>query len=158
MASFLASLLGEYRLQLERHRNRPFLEATMAACAIVAAADGEISFGERIRTDQILDALDSLKVFDSHEAVDLFNKFANAILSTPKEGRERAIATLKVVSDDPEKSALLMRIFMAICEIGETKSLVKQIEVVMLCGLLGIEPNDFGLYVDDSAESLLRDS
>ena len=51
-----------------------------------------------------------------------------------------------------------MRIFIAICEIGETKSLVKQIEVVMLCGLLGIEPNDFGLYVDDSAESLLRDS
>lgn len=127
----------------------------MAACAIVAAADGEISFGERIRIDQIFNALDALQVFDSHEAVSLFNRFATAILTTPKEGRERAIAALKMVADDAEKSALLMRIFMAICEVGETKSLVKQIEVVMLCGLLGIKPDDYGLYIDDSAQSLL---
>lgn len=157
MAGFLTSLLGDYQLQLERHRNRPFLEATMAACALVASADGEISFGERIRVDQILDALDSLKIFDSNEAVNLFNKFASHIFAAPKEGREHAIAALKVVADDPEKSALLMRIFLAICEIGETKSLVKQIEVVMLCGLLGIEPDDFGLYIDNATDTLLGD-
>ena len=62
-----------------------------------------------------------------------------------------------MVADDPEKSALLMRIFLAICEIGETKSLVKQIEVVMLCGLLGIEPDDFGLYIDNATDTLLGD-
>ena len=157
MAGFLTSLLGDYRLQLERHRNRPFLEATMAACAMVAAADGEISFGERIRVDQILDALDTLKVFDSNEAVNLFNNFASAIFAAPKAGREQAVTALKVVSGDPEKSAMLMRIFLAICEVGETKSLVKQIEVVMLCGLLGIEPDDFGLYIDKSTNSLLGD-
>ena len=157
MAGFLTSLLGDYQLQLERHRNRPFLESTMAACALVASADGEISFGERIRVDQILDALDSLKIFDSNEAVNLFNQFASRIFAAPKEGREHAITALKVVADDPEKSALLMRIFLAICEIGETKSLVKQIEVVMLCGLLGIEPDDFGLYIDNATDTLLGD-
>ncbi len=129
----------------------------MAACAMVAAADGEISFGERIRVDQILDALDTLKVFDSNEAVNHFNRFASGILAAPKEGREHAIAALKVVADDPDKSALLMRVFLAICEVGETKSLVKQIEVVMLCGLLGIEPDDFGLYIDQSTDTLLGD-
>ena len=158
MASFLTSLLSEYHLQLERHRNRPFLEATMAACALVAVADGEISFGERIRIDQILNALDRLKVFDPHEAVNLFNQFSSDIFSAPKAGRERAIAALKLVSEHPESAALLMRIFMAICEIGETKSLVKQIEVVMLCGLLDIKPDDFGLYVDDGADAFLKDN
>ena len=127
----------------------------MAACALVAAADGEISFGERIRVDQILDTLESLKIFDPHEGVDLFNKYANRILRTPKDGREQAHNALKTVAGDPEKSALLMRIFLAICEIGETKSLVKEIEVVMLCGLLGIEPGDCGLYIDKPTDSLL---
>ena len=156
VASFRTALLGEYRLQLERHRNRPFKEATMAACALVAAADGEISFGERIRIDQIINALARLKVFDPHEAVHVFNQFATGIFSAPKVGRERAVAALKSVADSPESAALLMRIFMAICEIGETKSLVKQIEVVMLCGILGIKPDDFGLYIDDDADTLLK--
>ena len=129
----------------------------MAACALVASADGEISFGERIRVDQIFDALDTLKIFDSNEAVNLFNKYASGIFAAPKEGRGHAIAALKGVADDAEKSALLMRIFLAICEIGETKSLVKQIEVVMLCGLLGIEPDDFGLYIDNATDTLLGD-
>src|SRR5262245_24432352 len=106
----------------------------MAACALVAVADGEVSFGERIRVDQILGALEALQVFDPHEAVNLFNDFAEQILASPQKGRERAIAALKAVADDPTKAALLVRIFLAICEVsGERKSLVKQIEVVMLC-------------------------
>lgn len=155
MAGFLATLRSDYQLQMERHRNRPFLEATMAACALVATADGEVSFGERIRVDQILEALETLKVFDPHEAVDLFNDFALGILRSPRSGHERAMEALRVVSDDVEKATLLMRIFLAICEVGESKSLAKQIEVVMLCGVLGIEPKDCGLYIDGPPEELL---
>ena len=46
MAGLLGNLLSDYQTQLQRHRNRPFLEATMAACALVATADGEVSFAE----------------------------------------------------------------------------------------------------------------
>jgi tellurite resistance protein len=157
VAGFLRTLISDYQVQMQRHRNRPFLEATMAACALVAVADGEVTFGERIRVDQILGALETLKVFDPHEAVDIFNQYAEGILSSPRQGRERAIEALRPVSEDPEKSALLMRIFLAICEVnGEGGSLVKQIEVVMLCSLLGIEPKDCGLYIDGGQKDLLN--
>ncbi len=155
MPGFLSSLIGDYQAQMERHRNRPFLQATMAACALVAVADGEVSFNERIRVDQILDALEALKVFDPHEAVDIFNGYTEDILKSPRDGRERAMAALKAVVDDREKATLLMRIFLAICEAGGGKSLVKQIEVVMLCGIIGIEPKDCGLYIDGSPQDLL---
>ena len=60
----------------------------MAACALIAISDGEITFSERIRVDQIVETLDALKVFDPHEAVDLFNDFTAAIRKSPKHGRE----------------------------------------------------------------------
>ena len=150
MPGLLSSLLRDYQTQLKRHRNRPFLEATMAACALVASADGEVSFGERIRVDQILAALESLEVYDANEAIDLFNEFAEKIFRSPREGHEHAVRAVKTAAEDKEKAELLVRIFLAICESGESPSLVKQIEVVMLCGILNIDPSNCGLYIDNT--------
>lgn len=158
MAGFLSTLIDEYHTEIERHRNRPFLKATMAACALIAISDGEITLSERIRVDQIVDTLDALKVFDPHEAVDLFNDFTAAICKSPKGGREEAIEAIKAVSENRETAALLVRVCLAISEARGPRSLVKQIEVVMLCGLLNIEPRDFGLYTDGAPDDLVSQS
>jgi len=150
MTNFFQSLIDDYHSQIDRHNNRPFMEAAMAACSLVAIADGEISLSERIRVDQILETLDELKVFDPHEAVDLFNEFNQAILKAPKQGREKAMEALQSVADNPESARLLIRICVAISEAKEGKSLADQIEIVMLCSLLGVEPEHCGLYVDDA--------
>ncbi len=146
MAGFLRTLITDYQTQLQRHRNRPFLKATMAACALVAIADGEVTFGERIRVDQILDTLEALKVFDPHEGVDLFNEFAEAIFASPRAGRENAVKVVKSVAHDPETADLMIRICLAIAEAEGEKTLVDQIEIVMLCALLGVDPKEHGLY------------
>jgi tellurite resistance protein len=123
----------------------------MAACALAAVADGEVSFGERIRVDQILDTLEELKVFDAHEAIDLFDDFTHAILAAPEEGRARAVAAVRQVTDDRERAELLVRICLAVAEVGGEKKLVDQIEIVILCSLLGIEPRYAGLYTADGS-------
>ena len=55
MSGFLSSLIDNWQDALDRHRNRPFLEAAMAACAVIATDDGTVSFAERVRVDQILE-------------------------------------------------------------------------------------------------------
>ena len=105
MSGFLASLLSDYGQQLERHRNRRFLRATMAACALAAAADGEVSFSERMRVDQIFATLRDLEVFDPHEAVDLFNDYARAILESPRQGHERALKAVHAATADRDPAA-----------------------------------------------------
>jgi tellurite resistance protein len=151
MAGFIDELLTSYRTQLERHRNRPMLRGAMAACALAAVADGAVTFSERMRVDQILETLDRLSVFDPHEGVALFNEYAEGILSAPKEGRERALDAVQAVTGEPETAGLLIRICLAIAEAKPQKTLVEQIEIVMLCSLLGVEPNDAGLYTDGGA-------
>jgi len=150
--SFLNTLLNNFQEALERNRNRPFLGAAMAACALVATADGKVSLGERVRIDQILETLEALKIFDPHEAVNLFNDYADAILASPHAGHDKALAALRAVATDDETKTLIIRICCAVSEIGHRKGgeegiAADQIEIVSLCSRLGVDPKTCGLYV-----------
>ena len=116
---------------------------------MVASADGAVSFSERVRIDQIVETLEALKVFDPHEAVDLFNEFTDAILEDPKSGRAKALEAIQSVADNPETAQLLIRICIAVSEAKSERLLVDQIEIVMLCSALGVDPKEFGLYADE---------
>ncbi|NQU56852.1 MAG: tellurite resistance TerB family protein [Rhodospirillales bacterium] len=150
--SFLNTLINNFQEGLERNRNRPFLKATMAACALVATADGKVSLGERVRVDQILETLEALKIFDPHEAVNLFNDFSDAILSSPRVGHDKALAALADAAKDEETKTLIIRICCAISEVkheqGDEAIAADQIEIVSLCSRLGIDPKTCGLYVE----------
>jgi len=155
MTGFLDNLIGRYRSQAKRNRNRPFLRGTMAACSLVATADGQVSFGERVRVDQVLQTLDALRVFDPHEGVDQFNDFTDVILKTPSEGRPHAIEAMRAAATNRETAELLIRICLAVSEANGVVSLADEIEIVTLCSLLGIEPTNLGLYPDRSAADLI---
>lgn len=138
--------------RLLHHRNYPFLSATMAACALVDAADGEVTYLERVRVDQVMETLEELKVFDPHEGVELFNKYVDEIKSSPREGRR---AALEVVSNEtrkhPEKAELLIRVCIAVSEVNGEIPIADQIEIVRLCSELGVNPGDCGLYTDSGS-------
>ncbi len=153
---FLATLKKNHQLQMERNHNRPFLKGVMAACALIAIADREVSFGERVRIDQILETLDVLKIFDPHEGVDLFNDIIDDIRESPEKGRNRAYEALKAVAVDDETKKLILRICLAVSAADGNNQIVDEIEIVSLCSRLGIDPKDCGLYVDKSKEEFLR--
>lgn len=152
---FIDTLKKNHRLQLRRNHNRPFLKGVMAACALVAIADRVVSFGERVRIDQILETLDALKVFDPHEGISLFDEIIDDIKKSPEKGRERAFQALEAVAIDEETKKLILRICIAVSEANGKKMLEDQIEIVSLCSQLGIDPRDCGLYVDKSKDEFL---
>jgi tellurite resistance protein TerB len=149
MAGVLDTLTGIYREQMARHHNRPFLEAVMSAAALVCAADGQVTFPERMRLDQIIEAIKQLDVFDPHEAIDLFNDYTAAIQEDSKLGREAAFQRIEPVADNPETASLILRVCIGILEVEGEDNLTEQIEIVSLCSRLGIEPQELGLYVDE---------
>jgi len=149
MAGFLKSLQQRYHHELARHQNRPLLTGVMAASALVATADGVVSFAERIRLDQIIENLETLNVFDPHEGIDLFNEFQDAIFADPQTGHAKAVQALRTAAkENPESTTLLIRICLAIHEADGAVSLAEQIEIVTLCSLLEIDPATVGLYHD----------
>ncbi len=149
MSGFLSKLNELYRERLAKHRNRPFLEASMAACALVAMANGNVSFRQRVRIDQIMETLEALRIFDPHEGVNLFNECVREMKASPRVGHERAIGlVLRETSAHPEKAELLIRLCLAVSEVDGAIPMTEQIEIVGLCGRLGVKPDRLGLYTD----------
>ena len=146
MSGILKSLVDNYQSHMERQRNQAFLNGVMAACALVATADGQVSFAQRVRVDQVIETLDALKVFDPHEGVNIFNEFTDEILKEPKLGHENAFQAMAEIARVPENGALMVRICCAVSAANGEKSLADQIEITSLCSRLGLDPGECGIY------------
>lgn len=150
MTTFLSSLEQYYHRQVERHRNRPFLDAAMAACALVAAVGGKVSFRQRTRLDQVLETLEALEVFDPHEGVESFNRFVETLAADPSLGRAQVLEAITgEVSEHPEKADLLIRICLAVSEVDGAVPPRAREEILSLCDILGVDAGSFVVFNGD---------
>ncbi len=122
----------------ERSRSRAFLDAAMAASALVATANGDVSFAQRSRLDALLDSVEPLKAHDAHDAADLFRIFADNILAHPEEGRARALKAVGCLDDDGEAAQLLLRIACAMARADGAYSRPGRAQIRKIAETLGI--------------------
>ena len=138
--SLFQKLVESLQLQGERLRNKRFLEASMAASALVATADGEVSFSERSAVDSVLDSVEALQVFDVHDAVDLFSDFVTAIQDDPEGGKTSAMDAVTAVAGDNEAAELVVRIGCAISRADGAFTPQEKAQVADIAASLGIAP------------------
>lgn len=121
----------------------------MAACALVASAGGSVSFRQRIRLDLVMETLDSLKLFDPHEGVELFNGFVEALRNDSGQGHRLAREAVSAeVAGDAEKARLLLRICLAVSERDGTIPPPEQHEIEAICRWIGIDADSGGCLED----------
>ncbi len=128
------------RHYLDRRHHRPLLEASMAGAALVAMADGVVTFSESNRVDEIVQRVKQLEAFDPHEAMDCFQTFVDALGDDPARGHDEAHAAVASVADDPEAAALLVRICVAISRADGHVDPEETAEIDAICKLLKIDP------------------
>ncbi|MEA3278902.1 MAG: hypothetical protein U9Q81_27130 [Pseudomonadota bacterium] len=146
MPEFIHNVNLLYRSQLVRHRNRPFLRAAMAACALVSMANGAVSLRQRVRVDRVMETLDALKIFDPHEGVELFNEFVEGLNEDADAGRRRAMEVVaREVGQDLGKARLLARICLAVSEREGAIPPAERCEIAELCRCIGLEPGAYDL-------------
>ncbi len=115
-----------------RAKDKPFLEAAMAAAAFIAATDEVVGLGRRHALDQILDGVARLKAFEVQAAVALFDDYVRHFRSTPDRARARALKAIAAVGGRPEAVELLLRIAAAMARAegevsGEARARVDKI-------------------------------
>ena len=69
MSGIFECLKRNYQSLMERQSNRPFLKEVMAACTMVAKAEGTISFAEQVRLDQIVNPYGGFKFLSYTKAL-----------------------------------------------------------------------------------------
>ena len=128
--------------QLQRYRNKPFLEAMMAATAFLAFADEKVLLSERLALDYILVNVKQLKLFDVHKAVNMFCDYGETIKNDYDLGKEKVFKAVTKFSGDKEKASLIIRACILIAKADGHFSDEEQEVVNELCRVLGMDSSE----------------
>ena len=145
MAGFIRNAKAAIAREHERLQNRPFLEATMAASALVAMADGKVKFSELSALDELLESVRELQVYDPHVAVDLCRDYVEAISANAESGKTKALEAVGKIAGDDEAARLVIQMGLVISRSDGDFSESEMDTVRDLCAALWLDPGDVGL-------------
>lgn len=133
----MAKSLDFLRRFLADRRDRAFLEASMAACALAVMADGEVSLSERYRVDALLERLERLNHYDPHKAIALMNRHIEDLRGDHDLARTNLLGRVESVAGDQEAALVIPRMAKAVMlSDGEITGAEKQ-ELTAICEALG---------------------
>ena len=140
---------GEARNKLAtevgKFKNREFMEACVAGCGLVAAADGSIDSSEKQKMMKFIQQSEELKVFDAKDVITVFNKVTESFEFDNEIGKAEALKIIGKLRSKPDAARLMVRVCCAIGSAdGDFDEKEKQV-IREMCRDLDIPAEDFGL-------------
>lgn len=129
--------------EVSKFKNRAFMEATVASCALVAAADGTISSEEKQKMAGFIRNSDELKNFTMPDVITFFEKVVGNFDFDAAIGKAEALKVIGRLRSNPEQARVMVRVA---CAIGASDGNFDQKEravVREICVELGLNPADF---------------
>ncbi len=131
--------------EMTKFRNRDFMDAVVAGCALVASADGSISSTEKQKMTGFIQNSNELKVFDLNDVIKSFNDICSKFEFDAEIGRAEALRIVGKLRGKEDAARLLVRVC---CAIGSSDGDFDDSEQAMcrtICTELGLNPADFAL-------------
>ena len=75
----LTKIISDAEQDIRRYKNKDVLDALMASCALIAAADGYVSPEEKRKMVGFVQSSPITKIYDTDEAIKLFNAHADRL-------------------------------------------------------------------------------
>ena len=134
-SGFIANLLGTV---LPRSREKQAMEAIMAACALVAYADGEVDGAERGQIKEALHSLDMIKHMNEHNGMAYFDSMISNLKIDADRGSRAAMASIELMKSRPEVAIVIVGICHSVAGVGEVASAKKQSEIERIASALDV--------------------
>jgi len=130
--------------EFKKLKNKSLMEGTLAACALVANANGIIKPEEKRKMIGYIQRNDALSVYDTSEVIKTFEKYIESFQFDLEIGKGECLKDIAKIKKK-EESQLLVRVC---CSIGaadgdfdnDEKQVVREI-----CNVLELECSQFGL-------------
>lgn len=126
-----------------RYKSQDVLDAVVAACALVAMADGYIDASERQKMIDFVNQSEELRVFDTNKVIQKFNFFISKIENDSMTGRAESFKALGKIRAKPEIARLVARYCIAIGYADGNFDQNEQQMVADICRELGLNPAEF---------------
>ena len=131
--------------EASKFRNREFMQAIVAACALIAAADGDISSDEKQKMMGYIRSADELKHFDTDEVIAFFEAMTSKFDFDVEIGRAEALKVIGRVKGKEEQARMVVRVA---CIIGGADGSFDDSEKAVTRTIatdLGLNPAEFDL-------------
>ena len=142
---------SELQAGVKKIKNKDFMEAVTAGCAMVAFADGLVSPDEKAKMAGFIQRNDALKVFDMQKVAESFDKYVKGFEFDYAIGKGEALKAIAKVKKNADEARLLVRVC---CAIGAADNDFDEHEkkvVVDICKELELDPEEFGLSASGAA-------
>ena len=100
--------------EVSKFKNREFMEAVVSGCALVAAADGNISSDEKQKMIGFIQNSNELKAFDVKDVIKSFNAVCEKFEFDQQIGRAEALKSIGLLRKKEDAARLLVRVCCAI--------------------------------------------
>jgi tellurite resistance protein TerB len=136
---------SQVKTQVGKHKTKEFANASMAMCALIAAADGTIDPEERTKTAGFIASNDALSVFAPSELQEKFNWYASKLEQDFAFGKVEAIATIGKLRSKPDAARAVIQIGIIIGGADGNFDDDEKQAVREACNAVGIAPAEFDL-------------
>lgn len=136
---------SQLKTKTGQFKSKEFSKASMAMCALIAAADGKIEASERQKTAALITSNDVLEIFPPSELRDTFDWYCDRLARDYDFGKVEAIATVAKLKGKPDQARAVIQIGIIIGGADGDFDADERRAVKDACFAVGIAPSEFDL-------------
>ncbi|MDN5917622.1 MAG: tellurite resistance TerB family protein [Pseudonocardia sp.] len=140
-----ADMSANAKTQVGKFKNKDFASASMAMCALIAAADGSIDAEERRKTAGFIGSNDVLSVFPASELLERFTHYSGKLEADYDFGKVEAIQALSKLKPKPDAARAVIQVGIIIGSADGNFDADEKAAVREACNAVGIAPAEFDL-------------
>ncbi|MES2572877.1 MAG: TerB family tellurite resistance protein [Verrucomicrobiota bacterium] len=139
----VTSMSASLQNNVSKFKNSDFADATMAMCAMIAAADGSIDGNEKAKTAALIMNNDTLKVFPAAELKQKFEFYCSKLSADFDFGRIETLQTIGKLRKKEDQARAVIQIGIIIGSSDGNFDKDEKKAVRDACNALGINPAEF---------------
>jgi tellurite resistance protein TerB len=141
----ISSMNSSLQTSISKYKNAEFSNATMAMCALIASADGNITGQEKAKMANLITMNDMLKIFPATELKTKFDYFCDKIAKDFDFGKIEAIQAIGKLKSKPDQARAVIQIGIVIGGSDGNFDPDEKRAVKEACNAVGISPSEFDL-------------
>lgn len=126
-----------------KFKNRGFMEACTAGCAIIANADGVVTPEEKRKMMGFMGASDVLSLYDTTAVIASFEKHCSKYEFDAQIGEAEALKVVSALKSKPAEARLLVRACCVIAGADGNFDNDERAAVTRMCTELGLDASEF---------------
>ena len=145
LKSKTAEMTHQLQTKKSQFTTKDFANASMAMCALIAAADGSVDAAERQKTSALIRSNDLLSVFPPDELQQKFDWYTDKLAKNFDFGKVEATATIGKLKSKPDQARAVIQIGIIIGGADGHFDDDERKAVKDACFAVGIAPGEFDL-------------